>query len=408
MSEPGAGGQAEAGRADTGRETGARAAGAAGEPEAHQAGEPLEVAGTMPSPAAVTLGSGGDAGAAGEAEAAAGPAHDTAESPARAEEPPAGAAVPPANAEEPPGKGLRGRAVSLRVRLPRTRRGIFALLLVVGAFAFAGIWTSVTLVHWTETADFCGRCHQMGPELAGYEAGAHQDVTCGECHVEPGVAGWIKAKLNGTRQLIQVLTGTYPKPIPPPDHSDLPAVQDTCLKLPLARPAGDVHARTRARRSPRTSPTRAVRRPHDPAQRRRPARRHPERPLARPAGRPVPLTDREHRRRSTRRGEAGQRNGRRVHRPGPRSRSPRTSSPTSTRSRPPRPDRTDGLPPVPQPGRPPDPEPAHGPGHRPHRRPDRPHAALRQARGDADPLGQLPERRGRRHARPTSWRASTR
>jgi hypothetical protein len=134
----------------------------------------------------------------------------------------------PAGAE--PAKGLRGRVVNLRFRLPRTRRGIFALLLVVGAFAFAGIWTSVTLIHWTETADFCGRCHQMGPELVAYESGPHRDVTCGECHVEPGVSGWIKAKMNGTRQLLQVITGTYPQPIPPPDHSALPSVQDTCLK----------------------------------------------------------------------------------------------------------------------------------------------------------------------------------
>ena len=135
-----------------------------------------------------------------------------------------------AEPEEQLAQGLRGRVVSFRVRLPRTRRGIFALLLVVGAFAFAGIWTSVTLIHWTETADFCGRCHQMGPELVAYESGPHRDVTCGECHVEPGVAGWVKAKLNGTRQLLQVITGTYPQPIPPPDHSALPSVQDTCLK----------------------------------------------------------------------------------------------------------------------------------------------------------------------------------
>ena len=124
--------------------------------------------------------------------------------------------------------GLRGR--SFHIRLPRTRRGIFALLLVIGAFAFAGVWTSVSLIHWTETADFCGRCHQMGPELAAYDAGPHADVTCGECHVEPGVDGWIKAKLNGTRQLIQVITGLYPKPVPPPDHSALPSVQGTCLR----------------------------------------------------------------------------------------------------------------------------------------------------------------------------------
>jgi nitrate/TMAO reductase-like tetraheme cytochrome c subunit len=141
----------------------------------------------------------------------------------------------PAAAEEAAGEPGAARRrglgrLSFRPGLPRSRRGIFALLLVAGAMGFGGIWTGVTLVHWTETADFCGRCHQMGPELAAYEAGPHRDVTCGECHVEPGVDGWLKAKLNGTRQLIQVITGLYPKPVPPPDHSALPSVDDTCLR----------------------------------------------------------------------------------------------------------------------------------------------------------------------------------
>jgi nitrate/TMAO reductase-like tetraheme cytochrome c subunit len=126
-------------------------------------------------------------------------------------------------------RGLRGRVVNLRFRLPRSRKGIFALVLVIGAFGFAGIWTGATLIHWTETADFCGRCHQMGPELAAYESGPHNTITCGECHVEPGIDGWIKSKLNGTRQLVQVITGLYPQPIPPPEHSALPPVEDTCL-----------------------------------------------------------------------------------------------------------------------------------------------------------------------------------
>ncbi len=154
--------------------------------------------------------------------------------------PEAGAATPPQAAaatrddvEQPapaPGRrrGLRGRIP--RIRLPRSRTGIFALLLVVGALGFAAVWTGVTLIQWTETASFCGRCHQMGAELAAYDAGPHRDVTCGECHVEPGVEGWVKAKLNGTKQLIQVITGLYPKPVPPPDHADLPPVADTCLR----------------------------------------------------------------------------------------------------------------------------------------------------------------------------------
>ena len=112
---------------------------------------------------------------------------------------------------------------------PRTRRGFFALLLVVAGVAAALAFGTITAIGWTDTADFCGRCHQMSPELAAYDAGPHRDVPCADCHVEPGIGGWVKAKINGTRQLIEVLTGTYPKPVPPPDHANLPAASETCL-----------------------------------------------------------------------------------------------------------------------------------------------------------------------------------
>jgi nitrate/TMAO reductase-like tetraheme cytochrome c subunit len=121
---------------------------------------------------------------------------------------------------------LRGR----RPRLPSSRSGLFALLLVLSGLGAVATFSAVSLLNWTETADFCGRCHTMAPELAAYEAGPHRDVACAECHVEPGIAGWIKAKLNGTRQLIEVVLGTFPEPIPPPDHSQLPGAAVTCQK----------------------------------------------------------------------------------------------------------------------------------------------------------------------------------
>ena len=58
----------------------------------------------------------------------------------------------------------------------------------------------------------------------------HKEVTCAECHIEPGLAGFVKAKANGTKQLMGIITGEYPTPIPPPDHAKLPAIKDTCLK----------------------------------------------------------------------------------------------------------------------------------------------------------------------------------
>ncbi len=110
--------------------------------------------------------------AAGTAPAEAGPAPDAA---APAEESDAPAEV---RRHRHPFY-LRGR----RLRLPSSKGGLFALLLVLAGLGGVSVFTGVSLIHWTETPDFCGRCHTMAPELQAYEAGPHSDVTCGECHV---------------------------------------------------------------------------------------------------------------------------------------------------------------------------------------------------------------------------------
>ena len=141
--------------------------------------------------------------------------------------------APPA----PRPRGVRGflaRLFSPLARIPhpplRSKRGAFIVLVLIAGFASAATVGSVAAVSWTETADFCGRCHTMGPELKAYAMSPHREVACAECHVEPGIGGWIKAKLNGTRQLLLVLTGAFPTPIPAPDHADLPPTSDTCIR----------------------------------------------------------------------------------------------------------------------------------------------------------------------------------
>ena len=89
---------------------------------------------------------------------------------------------------------------------------------------------AVATVAWTDTAQFCGTCHTMDPELKAYAISPHRNVACVECHTEPGLMGWVKAKLNGSRQLYELITGTFPTPIPPPDHADLPATEFTCRR----------------------------------------------------------------------------------------------------------------------------------------------------------------------------------
>ncbi len=112
---------------------------------------------------------------------------------------------------------------------PRKLRltGFFALVTVV-FFAVIGV-ASIKGFEFTESTMFCGEvCHtQMEPEHVAWQQSAHARVRCVECHVGSGLDYYVKAKINGTRQLYSVLTGTFPTPIPTPVHNLRPA-RGTC------------------------------------------------------------------------------------------------------------------------------------------------------------------------------------
>ena len=133
--------------------------------------------------------------------------------------------------------GFKDRWVRRLVRLlPRTTRGILGLVGGVLLLGVLGTLGGVHLVEYSESAAFCTTCHTMNPQKKAYEAGVHQDVGCGECHVNPGVVGFVKAKLAGTRELYALVTSTYPTPIPPIPHDELPPTKNTCEKChPLSQ-----------------------------------------------------------------------------------------------------------------------------------------------------------------------------
>jgi hypothetical protein len=129
----------------------------------------------------------------------------------------------------------------------RTRRIVFAVLLLtmvnLGIVALA----SVGAAHYMETTSFCGQaCHvPMRPEFTAHQAGAHARVTCVSCHISPGAAGTLRAKRNGTRQLYLVLRGHFERPIPTPARG-LPMAADTCAQCHQpAYPVADLTRVTR-------------------------------------------------------------------------------------------------------------------------------------------------------------------
>jgi hypothetical protein len=69
-------------------------------------------------------------------------------------------------------------------------------------------------VKYMETENFCGAtCHVMKPEFTAWKHATHSSVECVSCHIAPGAGGFVKAKMAGTQQLMDVIFNSYPRPI---------------------------------------------------------------------------------------------------------------------------------------------------------------------------------------------------
>ena len=90
-------------------------------------------------------------------------------------------------------------------------------LLVVSMASYRG-------AAYMDSPQFCGAsCHVMHPEYTAYKVSAHSHVACVECHIGAGAESYFKAKVNGTKQVVEVTFNRYPKPIPSPVMNLRPA-----------------------------------------------------------------------------------------------------------------------------------------------------------------------------------------
>lgn len=95
-----------------------------------------------------------------------------------------------------------------------------------------------TAVEYMDSVQFCGAsCHIMTPEFTAYKVAAHSQVACVDCHIGEGAQSYVAAKLNGAKQLLQVLTNTYHTPVPTPVHN-LAQGKLTCSKCHADRDFG--------------------------------------------------------------------------------------------------------------------------------------------------------------------------
>jgi len=135
----------------------------------------------------------------------------------------------------PVGNWLDRRAVPhaawprIDLNLPQHRRIVigtvascFVSIVIVALGLYGG-------VHAMETNTFCGQvCHQvMHPQYAAYQNAPHSSVDCVACHVGGGAGATARSKLRGTRQLVEILSDTYPRPVGRPVRDMRPA-RETC------------------------------------------------------------------------------------------------------------------------------------------------------------------------------------
>ena len=104
-------------------------------------------------------------------------------------------------------------------------------LLVVSMASYRG-------ASYMDSPQFCGQsCHVMHPEYTAYKVSAHSHVACVECHIGTGVSSYFEAKINGTKQLVEVTTHPfahlapkiipdYPTPIRIPGEESAPGARD--------------------------------------------------------------------------------------------------------------------------------------------------------------------------------------
>ncbi len=114
---------------------------------------------------------------------------------------------------------------------PRQRRMIILATIGAVAFLLLSVFGSYQTYHYSESVQFCGEvCHRaMNPEFVTYQRGAHARVDCVDCHIGAGAEWFIKAKINGTHQLIAYTLNNYSRPIATPIKNLRPA-QDICEK----------------------------------------------------------------------------------------------------------------------------------------------------------------------------------
>ena len=109
-------------------------------------------------------------------------------------------------------------------KLPKRKR-----ILVISVIAFVSIIVFGYLTaEFTSRPKFCTTCHYMQPFYDSWITSSHKDVSCAECHYEPGFKSMIETKTVGLVHLITYITEFYKRSKPTAEVTDASCLRDGC------------------------------------------------------------------------------------------------------------------------------------------------------------------------------------
>lgn len=100
---------------------------------------------------------------------------------------------------------------------PQNGQGFFAkrsnklLVLIIGSFLALAVVTFAAM-EYTSTTGFCNQCHIMNPYYNTWATSSHKGVHCYDCHIDEGTFNYLKAKVNGLKELYLVATDSVTTP----------------------------------------------------------------------------------------------------------------------------------------------------------------------------------------------------
>ncbi|MDT3703247.1 MAG: NapC/NirT family cytochrome c [Thermincola sp.] len=81
------------------------------------------------------------------------------------------------------------------------------LILIIVVF-LALVATTVGAFEYTSASSFCNSCHIMNPSYNAWASSGHKDIHCYNCHLEEGKINYLKAKVNGLKEVYLTVTNS--------------------------------------------------------------------------------------------------------------------------------------------------------------------------------------------------------